>query len=56
MEENKNTFGDTFVNGKVINLDTATTQELEKYIKDIKGKEKEAEITLNKIVEEIKNN
>ena len=54
MEENKNTFGDTFVNGKVINLDTATTEELEKYIKELKEMENGAEITLNIIVEEIK--
>ena len=55
MEENKNTFGDTFVNGKVVNLDTITTQELEQYIKDIKKEEKDAEITLNNIVKETKN-
>lgn len=56
MEENKNTFGDTFINGKIINLDTATSQELEEYIKEVKTMEKNAEVTLNKIVEEIKNN
>lgn len=55
MEENKNTFGDTFLNGKVVNLDTITTQELEKHTKDLKKIEKSAEITLNNIVEEIKN-
>lgn len=55
MEDNKKTFGDALINGRIVNLDTASIAELEEYVQEIKKSEQDATITLNKIIEEIEN-
>lgn len=56
MNENKDTLGDTFINGRMINLDMASVEELERYLKEVEQNKENVMNTFNKIVEEIRSN
>ncbi len=56
MDKKKNTLGDTFINGRMINLDSANIEDLERYLKEL---EQSKDITINnfnRIIDEIRDN
>lgn len=56
MDGNKNVLGDTFINGRMINLDSANIEDLERYLKELEQSKDIAMNNFNKIIEEIRNN
>ena len=51
MNENKNVLGDTFINGRMINLDSANIEDLERYLKELEQSKDIAMNNFNKIIE-----
>ena len=54
MENDK--FGTIFVNGKILNLDSASIDEIEKYIQDVEKLQSVVSNRTNELYLEIKNN
>lgn len=54
MENNKENFGECFAAGRIINLDSAKIEDLERFISETNETLDIANRNLNKIIEEIK--
>ena len=52
--ENKIGLGETFVNGRIINLDTVQISDLERYISEVDKGRENAKVRLDRLLEEIK--
>lgn len=52
--ENKIGLGETFVNGRIINLDTVEISDLERYINEVDKGRENAKVKLDRLLEEIK--
>ena len=52
--ENKIGLGETFVNGRIINLDTVEISDLERYISEVDKGREDAKVRLDRVLEEIK--
>lgn len=52
--ENKEVFGDCFVNGRIVNLDNATIEEMERYSNENQQLLNDSYRRLDKIAEEIR--
>lgn len=56
MEEKKSSLGETFINGRIVNLDKANIEDLERYINELDKQKESALLRFNKLAEEISNN
>lgn len=56
MDNNRKALGETFINGRMINLDSANIEDLERYLKELEHSKNIATNNFNKIINEIKNN
>lgn len=52
---NKKSLGEIFVEGRIINLDSAKVEELEGYLKDVQKSKEEHKSRLNNLLEQIYN-
>lgn len=55
MNENKS-LGETFINGRLINLDAVSVSDLERYISEVEKNKEIAMVNFNRIVDEIRSN
>lgn len=46
--------GETFVDGRIVNLDTAEISDLERYLKNVEKSKEISKLKLDKLMEEIK--
>ena len=51
----KNSLGEIFVEGRIINLDSTKIEDIETYLKDVQKSKKEQKDRLNSLLEQIYN-
>lgn len=56
MDKNRKSLGETFINGRMINLDSASIEDLERYLKELEESEIMVKNNFNKVINEIRNN
>lgn len=56
MDKNRKALGETFINGRMINLDSANVEDLERYLKELEQSKNIAKNNFNKVINEIRNN
>lgn len=54
MGNSKNALGETFINGRMINLDLVNIEDLERYLKELEDSQNIAIKNFNKIINEIR--